>query len=322
MTTSITPAEWLSFIDKEYLGAFVRDGGAAIKFAVPLDDAWRLEIFDGLTKLAEQAGYSVIKISAAETRIHMADEIFFRTAEQVPWRLLSRRFVAKLAADSGYVWTDDLDDPLYVRLAERNQVDPQMLLLDLKKAIGEKVLKEPKLSRDFRVAMTHLCIAELSGGQDGATTVQILTDWLTGRNKAISAIKPYHIFRKIHRTTARFFFESMVRWLRATAYPGMVILIDAQRVMLARNPHDLGVFYSKAAVLDTYEVLREFIDGTDNLEGFFMVVVPDVSFLEDQSRGIGAYEALKFRVFDEIRDRNLVNPMASLARVAASAAGE
>jgi hypothetical protein len=322
MTTSIRPAEWLSFIGKEYLGTFVRDGGSAIKFAVPLDDAWRVEIFDGLTRLAEQAGYSVVKISAAETKIHMADEIFFRAAQQVPWRLLSRRFVARLAADSGYVWADDLDDPLYLRLAERNQVDPQMLLLDLKKAIGEKVLKEPRLSRDFRVAMTHLCIAELSGGQDGATTVQVLTDWLTGRNKALSAIKPYHIFRRINRNTARFFFESMVHWLRVAAYPGMVVLIDAQRVMLARNPHDLSLFYSKAAVLDAYEVLRQFIDGASNLEGFFMVVVPDVSFLEDQSRGIGAYEALKFRVFDEIRDRNLVNPMASLARVAASATEE
>lgn len=322
MTTTITPAEWLSFIDREYLATFVRDGGAAIKFAVPFDDAWRTEVFSGLDRLAQRGGYTVVKINAAETRIHMADEIFFRTAEQIPWQLLSRGFLAKLAADAGYAWTDDTGGPLYMQLAGKNQVDPQMLLLDLKKAIGNHVFKEPQLSRDFRLAMTHLCMAELSGGPDGATTVRILTDWLTGRNKAVSAVKPYHIFRKINRTTARFFFESLVRWVRATAYPGIVLLVDAQRVMTARNPHDLGVFYSKAAVLDTYEVFRQFIDGADNLEGFFMVVVPDVSFLEDHSRGISAYEALKFRVFDEIRDRNLVNPMASLARVAAAAAGE
>ena len=322
MTTTITPAEWLSFIDQEYLRTFVRDGGAAIKFAVPFDEAWRTEVVSGLTRLAEEGGYTVVTISAAETRIHMADEIFFRTAEQIPWQLLSRRFLAKLAAESGYAWTDHTDGPLYIQLAERNQVDPQMLLLDMKKAIGNQVFKEPQLSRDFRLAMTHLCMAELSGGPDGSTTVRVLTDWLTGRNKAVSAVRPYHIFRKINRTTARFFFESLVRWLRATAHPGMVLLLDAQRVMTARNPHDLGVFYSKAAVLDAYEVLRQFIDGADNLEGFFMVVVPDVTFLENHSRGISAYEALKFRVFDEIRDRNLVNPMASLARVAADTAGE
>ncbi len=315
MSTFIGPAGWLNFIDREYLRTFVREGGSAVKFAVPLDEAWRREIFDGLTKLAGEAGYLVARIDAAETKVHLADEIFFRTAEQVPWQILSRKFVARLAAESGYQWAEDGDEPLYLRLAERNQVDPQMLLLDLKKAIGNKVFKEHRLSRDFRVAMTHLCIAELSGGPDGSTTVSILTDWLTGRNKAVSAVKPYHIFRKINRTTARYFFESMIRWLRVAAYPGLVVLLDARRLMLAHKPDDLSLSYSKAAVLDAYEVLRQFIDGADNLEGFFMVVLPDFSFLEDPGRGIGAYEALKFRVFDEIRDRNLVNPMASLARI-------
>jgi hypothetical protein len=315
VTASITPSEWLSLIDKEYLASFVRDGGSAIKFAVPLDEASRPELFDGLAHLAGKAGYTVVKINAADTRIHMADEIFFRTAEQVPWQLLSRRFVARLAADSGYAWAQNAQGPLYVSLAENNQVDPQMLLLDLKKAIGATVFKERKLSRDFRIAMTHLCIAELTGGQDGATTVNILTDWLTGRNKAVSAVKPYQIFRKINRNTARFFFESMVHWLRVTAYPGMVMLLDAQRLIMPRNPDEMGVFYSKAGVMDAYEVLRQFIDGADNLEGFFMVAVPDSSFLEDHQRGVSSYQALKFRVYDEIHDRNLVNPMACLARL-------
>jgi hypothetical protein len=318
VTPSIGLSKWFGFIDEEYLRGFVRDGGSAIKFAVPLDDAFRAEIFDGLSGLATQAGYSVVKIAAAETKIHLMDEIFFRTAEQVPWQTLSRRFIAKLAADEGYEWTEDGDGPLCARLAAKSRVDPQMLLLDLKKAIGNKVLKEPALSRDFRVAMTQLCIAELSGGQDGLTAVKILTDWLTGHNRAVSAVKPYHIFRKINRSTARFFFESMVRWTRLTAHPGIVVLLDAQRLMLARKPQDPGLFYSKAAVLDAYELLRQFIDGADNLEGFFMVVVPDFDFLEDPNRGIGAYEALKFRVFDEIHDRNLANPMASLGRITAA----
>jgi hypothetical protein len=322
VTATITPSEWLSFIDREYLGTFVRDGGSAIKFAVPLENACRPELLDGLTRRATEAGFLVVKINAAETRIHMADEIFFRTAEQVPWQELSRKFLARLAADSGYEWTDEVNGPLYMQLAARNQIDPQILLLDLKKAVGATVFKEGRLSRDFRTAMTHLCFAELSGGPEGATTVKILTDWLTGRNKAVSAVKPYTIFRKINRTTARYFFESMVHWLRVTAHPGIAILLDTQRVMMARNADDPGFFYGKAAVMDSYEVLRQFIDGADRLEGFFMVVVPDVSFLEDHGRGISSYDALKFRVFDEIHDRNLVNPMASLARIAAAHAGE
>src|ERR1039458_8271425 len=111
-----------------------------------------------------------------------------------------------------------------------------MLLLDLKKALGNKVFKQHSLSKDFRVAMTHLCIAELSGGQDGATTIKVLTEWLTGRNKAVSAVKPYQIFRKVNRATARYFFESMVHWVRLAGYRGILLLMDTARLMLPRNP--------------------------------------------------------------------------------------
>jgi len=322
MTASIGAAKWLEFTQREYLATFIREGGAAVKFAVPLEDGLRDALMDGIADAGENAGYLVVKINAAETKVHMADEIFFRVASQVPWSLLSRMAIARLAAESGYSWAAEGDEPLYLRLAAKNGIDPQMLLLDLKKAIGEKVLKQRNLSRDFLVAMTHLCIAELAGGQDGATAAQAIVDWLTGANKAVSAIKPYQIFRKINRATARYFFESTVHWLRFAGYPGMVAILDAQRITLARNPRDQRLYYTRAGVLDAYEVLRQFIDGTDKLEGVFIAVIPDLAFLEDEGRGLSAYEALKFRIVDEVHDRNLVNPMASLARISASGRGD
>ncbi len=322
MTASIGAGEWLGFTQREYLATFLREGGSAVKFAVPLEEGLRDALIDGIADIADKAGYLVVKIHAAETKVHMADEIFFRAASQVPWRTLSQMAIARLAAESGYAWVEDGDEPLYLRLAAKNGIDPQLLLLDLKKAIGEKVLKQRNLSRDFLVAMTQLCIAELGGGPDGATATGAITDWLTGRNKAVSAVKPYQIYRKINRATARYFFESTVHWLRFAGYPGMVAILDAQRITLApRQPRDERLYYSKAAVLDAYEVLRQFIDGTDRLEGFFLAAIPDAAFLEDEARGLSAYEALKFRVFDEVRDRNLVNPMASLARIGASGRG-
>jgi hypothetical protein len=89
----------------------------------------------------------------------------------------------------------------------------------------------------------------------------------------------------------------------------------------SRNLEDRGIYYTKAALLDSYEVLREFIDGADRVSGFLMVVLPGAAFLEDHSRGLSAYEALKFRVFDEIRDKRLVNPMGSLVRIASGLGG-
>ncbi len=323
MTATIQPAEWLRHIDREYLSTYIRGGGTAIKFAVPMEDGLRADLFAGLAVIGNRAGYLAVNINAAETKVHMVDELFFRTAEQIPWTKLSRMAIAKIAAESGYSWADNGDEPLYGRLAEENRLEPQLLLIEMKQAIWKKVFKQRNLSKDFRVAMTHLCIAELTGGPDGATAIQALTDWLTGRNRAVSAVKPFQIFRKINRATGRHFYESLANWVRFAGYPGMVILLDAQRVTLARNPKDNGLFYSKAAVMDSYEVLRQFIDAADQLNGCLLTVVPDIAFLEDHEhgRGIGAYNALKFRVFDEVRDKRLVNPMTSLARISASERG-
>ena len=246
------------------------------------------------------------------------DEIFFRTAEQLSWQQLSRNVIRRLADHAGYTWPENLTDapPLYDQIASASNIEPHLVLLDLKKQVATHVFKERKLAKDFRVAMTHLCLAELSGGQDGEMTIRTLTDWLTGRNRTIGAVKPYQIFRKINRATARYFFESMVHWVRQAGHPGILLIMDTARLMLPRDPQDRGLYYTKAAVLDAYEVLRQFIDAADRVDGYFMIVLPNTAFLEDHGRGLSAYEALKFRVFDEVRDKKLVNPMASLVRLA------
>jgi hypothetical protein len=82
-----------------------------------------------------------------------------------------------------------------------------------------------------------------------------------------------------------------------------------------RDPERIN--YTKSALLDTYEVLREFIDATDDLEHLLMVVTAPATFLdlETSGRGIGRYQALRARVYDEVRDRTLANPMSALIRV-------
>jgi hypothetical protein len=111
--------------------------------------------------------------------------------------------------------------------------------------------------------------------------------------------------------------ESTLNWIRRGGRQGTVILLNTETVTNPKRSPELATFYTKAGVMDAYEVLRQFIDDMDNLEGCLMVVMPSIDFLEVDmpTRGMGCYEALKFRVYDEIRDRDLVNPMASLVRL-------
>ncbi len=321
MTAEMRPDRWLSFIGREYLHEFLKAGGASIKFVAPHDSTATAAILGGVEGAAKAQGYLVAGVSAAETRVHMMDQLFFRIAEQIPWEPLAVLVLSNLVRSQGYA-VPPLDEASFVdALASANNLDTQFLRLQLYRKVQNMVSKRRSLAKDFRVAMTHLCLAQLSGGSDGATTTEAITDWLTGKVKTVGAVKPYQIFTRIHRTNARFVFESMLDWIRFAGFPGLVVTLDLARITLAKNPRDGFIYYTKTSRLDGYELLRQFVDATDRLAGFLLVVVPDFEFLDESAggRGVGEYQALKFRVYDEIRDSKLVNPMSALVRVSSDA---
>lgn len=314
---TIAPERWLNFLQNEYLESFIRDGGASVKFAVPLVEEVRQVAEQGILDCGKRTGYIVAKVSSADTRVHMIDQVFFRIAEQVPWRQLSENVLVKLAGTAGYGPPEPGPKSLGLRLAEANRVGLDMLTSDLRPSIENQVFRQQYLAKDFRVAVTQLCLAELSGGPDGLTRIEVITDWLTGRNKAIAAVRPYQIFSRITRSNARHLLESLLLWIRFAGRAGLVIVLDISRVTIALNPRDDLIYYTKAAMFDAYEVLRQFIDSTDRMKGCLLIVIPSQEFLdiEPQGRGMGAYDALKLRVYDEVHDERLVNPMGALVRL-------
>ena len=81
MMLTIRPEEWLGYMRSEYLASFIREGGASIKFGVPLCDAERGALGDGLRKEARDHGYLFAEVNAAQTRVHLTDQIFYRLAD-------------------------------------------------------------------------------------------------------------------------------------------------------------------------------------------------------------------------------------------------
>jgi hypothetical protein len=96
--------------------------------------------------------------------------------------------------------------------------------------------------------------------------------------------------------------------------------MDLTRLVVARRPpaglRD-GYYYSKAAALDAYELLRQLIDGTDEFEGLFVAVLMPAELINDEARGLPAYTALRLRVIDEVRDLRRANPYSALVRIGA-----
>ncbi len=319
MTVSIARERWLEVLDKEYLAGFVRDGGAAVKFAVA-SEFGRTRLGADLRSLAEERGFVFAAVDATECRVHMPQDIFFTLARQMDWRLLARRVVLRLLADKDFT-TDDIaperETDIVGAVARANGIEPRSVILQLRPALEQQVMKNHSLARAFRIAMTHLCEAERDST---AYHGQPLLDWLTGENRRIGPLRPFHIHTPINRVTARHLIESLFSWVRLAGHAGTLMLLDNARVTLQRNPRDEKLYYTRAMTMDHYELLREFLDGVDHLDGALLVTATGDTFVDDDARrGWSIYSALRTRVMDDVRDRNLANPVAALVRLAPEA---
>ena len=110
---------------------------------------------------------------------------------------------------------------------------------------------------------------------------------------------------------------SLVHWLKLCGAGGVVLALDISRYLQDRSKDSTGsLYYSLSAMLDCYEMLRQFIDGTDESEYLFTAVLTPSRFLDEgDRRSVNNYEALKLRIWNEVHDRKYVNPLASLVRI-------
>lgn len=314
MSNTIPIQEWLRFIDSEYLSTFIKDGGASVKFAVTPDQK-KPELYSALKAQCQKLDYIFVELDAITSRVHMPQDIFFALARQIDWRLLARRMVLRLAEERGFNiseidLTDDSEN-IFRALGLANDLEARFILQDLRRAIEERVYKNQRMARDFKVAMTHLCT---NLGSEEST--QPLLDWLTGANTRIGNVRTFYIRTSINRTTARHFIESTMFWVRHVGFAGTVVLLDNTRVTVGRNPKDEKRYYTRAMTIDHYELLREFIDDVDRLTGTMIAIVTNNDFVDDHSiRSWKIYPALQTRIMDDVRDRNLINPVAALMRL-------
>ena len=318
MQNTISGKDWLGVIDKEYLSSFVQDGGASIKVAI-VPEELKDDLYTQIEARCRALDYLFVKLDAGIERAHMPQDFFFSLARQVDWRRMARQMIMRMAAQQGYQ-IGDIDPGAACNvldaIAKANDLDSQFVLREIRPRIQDDVYRDTNMAKDFRVCMSHLCLQENTRGE---YTGQPLLDYLTGRNTRIGGVRPYSIYTGINRTTARYFIESTFYWIRRVGYVGTVILFDNSRVTVAHNPKDGLRYYTRAMAMEHYELLREFIDGVDRLAGALLVVVANHAFLDDGanrgSRGYGIYPALRTRVMNDVRDRDRVNPVASLVRL-------
>ncbi|MGH9155859.1 MAG: BREX system ATP-binding domain-containing protein [Acidimicrobiales bacterium] len=319
----IAANDYTDFLEREYLGSYIGAGGAAVKFVVsPDDDAVATAFAGHMVERATSAGYVAVRVDAAMTRAHMMDQVFFAVARQVDWDDLATRAVRAAFAAAAHPVAEGDDDVSVEAVAAHRGVDAGELSRDVNRLLQQRVYRDYTMVQEFRTAMLRLCQARLRTGQVTDAEHAAVIDWLRGELRLISVLRSAMIWSRIGRHNARHMLFSLARWLSVNGAAGLWLELDVRRLGFARRPKPeerQGLYYTKASLLDAYELLRQLVDNTDELSHCCVVVLAAAEFLSDPNRGVDAYQALKLRICDEVRDRNRDNPYSSLVRLGGAA---
>lgn len=323
MPNPLPVAEWLEVIRKEYLGRFIRDGGAAVRFVVVPDASIAGQFDEEIRLAAVDERYLCALVDSSRTRVQWIDKIFNCVATQVDWRELARLYVTRLLREAQYAVSDDGAGLRLSALAALNGCDERDMRVIVNGRLRDSLTRDYWLTQEFRFAMTWLCREQIDPGDVPAGLTDSILDWLAGNLRLVSALKQALIFQKIGRHNARQMLFSLARWLHKCGYSGLVLVLNLEAVLLeSRRSPEERLRYSGSAVLDTYETLRQFVDSTGELGHTMVFVVVPPSFVDpDERRGVHAYTALRDRVLTEVRDSRIQNPLASQVTLGGSEAG-
>jgi hypothetical protein len=308
--------DWLAVLRKEYLQGFIKNGGAGVKFVVPWEYAERQTLWENLSSVSQEESYAFAAVDAATTKAHMVDKLFNQVARQIAWDDLAYAFLCSTLLESDYLVPAERAGFSLSQIAYLNGLDVGEMRAVINNRLRDRLSWDYAMTHEFRQAMLKLCQAQLDPQDVGVGVSQAVKEWLRGELKLISPLKSASIFQKIGRHNARDMLSSLCHWLHVTGKSGLVLALDISRYLEDKRPDksDKSLYYSTASVVDGYELLRQFIDSTDELQHCLIVVFAPPEFLNDEQRGVRKYDALYLRIWDEVRDRRRVNPLASLVR--------
>lgn len=309
-------SDWSALLEKEYLAAFVPAGGAAVKIALaPPERA--APVLETLESAARRQNLAVARVSAAQTRVQFIEQIFFAVSSQTDWEALCRQWLRARFAENGYDLAPDQNLSDLETIGAAREQTARDVIAEVRRWIVNGVLKNYRLDKDFRTAMAMLCQAAVNPGNVSPSDAEVLVQWLRGEKTSLSALKKLQIFSKIGRHNARSMLTSLALWHRENGQNGLFVALDACQIWNAApvDPSQPMPRYTRNATLDFYEILRQFIDETDELAHFFLLVCASPDGWSDPKKGVDQYTALKMRVADEVRDRDRANPLGAAVKI-------
>nr|HQU28334.1 hypothetical protein [Nitrospirales bacterium] len=193
----MSPQEWLKVLRVGYLQGFIRQGGSSVKFGVVENPQDLNTVVQGVADIAQTEGYLTVQVEARRTKVQLIELLFHELARQIDWDRLAYDLLKKLFQDNGRRIPDQMDAFHWSALATMNGLDEASMQRDVNSWLETALYQDFEMSREFRLAMIQLCLAQLDVPRGQSPIAAAIKSWLRGDLKQVTPLKKMLIFQKV-----------------------------------------------------------------------------------------------------------------------------
>lgn len=315
---ALHPDDWASVMGQD-LAEFVGAGGALVRFVVgdsPVDVAHTRR---ALMDLADDSQLRFFDVDGSRTRLQYPNDILASIAEQIDFQQVVTSFLFQAVIDEGYEVPSDSAHFVLRDIAAMNDVVPRNIHEIINARIRSGIMRDRRLVRDVRYALWAIARDVLQGKRTEVAD-GVPERWLRSQISSVRELRDFGIVQKVTRYNARGLIRSILTWLPTSRCNGSIVFVNALHLSQTRNLRDGRVHYTRSALSDVYEVMREFIDETDDMSHVLLVFAMPREFLsiDPRGRGMGMYQALQFRV-SSFPEATVPNPLSNMVLLGGSA---
>jgi hypothetical protein len=290
------------FWKENYLSEYLPHGGSRIQFLTGRKGSGKTHIIEYFLSRADN--YVTVSFSARKVWIHDFKEIFFEIFRQCDFESLLRRCGNIIISELGFE-PDECGINFIEHLASKGLNDP-ITKREIRLQLNKMFLHNPLIDSNFAT----VC-ALLTGGLLGHPLLEepsreALSGWLEGKKEVkLSTLQSLGLSPvRIAKHNARHMLRSLIEIIKMAGYSGLIVAVDDLDILVSGDSLN-EIRYTRLKRDEVYESIRELIDEIDTLGNVLFLFSFDRKLLDDDVNGIKSYQALWFRIQNEIQSDRL-----------------
>jgi hypothetical protein len=286
------------FWEDNYLSEYIPSGGSRIQFVTGRRGSGKTHLTEYFINRA--GNFKTAMFSARRVWINDFKEVFFEVLRQCDLEGCLRRCVEAVVSELGFS-PGEFSGRFTDHLTAVGMNDP-ITKREIRLQLNKMFLRNPLMDNNFAYAC-----ALLAGGQLGHPLLEepareAILGWLSGsKDVKLSTLQSLGLSPvRIKKHNARHMLRSLIEVIKMAGYDGLIIAVDDLDILVSQNSLE-EIRYTRQKREDVYESIRELIDEIDTLRNVFFLFSFDRKLLDDDICGIKSYQALWFRIQNEIQ---------------------